>query len=77
MMSSPYTSLVIRLEFFAAQIAMGAFGCVWSTCLPGTNECSGVSMEDARGLRLKVQCGYMPTISSSAGVLGPRFFFFA
>ena len=34
--------------------------------------CSGVSIEDGRGLRLNVQCGYRPTIASSTGVLGPR-----
>ena len=26
----------------------------------------------ARGFRLNVACGYMPTMSSSTGVLGPR-----
>jgi len=48
-----------------AAIAIIAFGCMWSTCLPGRKLCSGVSMEAARGLRLKVQCGKKPTISSS------------
>jgi hypothetical protein len=33
--------------------------------------CSGVSMDDGRGLRLKVQCEYIATMSSSAGDLSP------
>ncbi len=52
-------------------MAMIAFGCMWSTCLPGRKECSGVSIEDGRGFRLKVVWLYMPTMSSSAGALRP------
>ncbi len=36
-------------------MAMTEFGCVWSTCLKGTKACSGVSIDEARGLRLYVQ----------------------
>ena len=47
-----------QVAFYAAvalaATEMIAFGCMWSTCLPGTKECSGVSMLEGRGLRLKV-----------------------
>ena len=33
------------------------FGCMWSTCFAGMNECSGVSIDEARGFRLNVQWG--------------------
>jgi hypothetical protein len=33
--------------------------------------CSGVSIDEARGLRLKVQCEYIATMSSSAGDFMP------
>jgi len=57
-----------------AAIAMTAFGCMWSTCRPGRKLCSGVSIEEARGLRLKVAWVYMPTMSSSAADLSPLSF---
>ena len=56
---------------FDAATEMIAFGCMWSTCLPGMKLWSGVSIEEARGLRLKVACVYMPTMSSSAGAFRP------
>ena len=70
--SSPNTSRVSSGPFDAVAMAMHETGCMWSTWRKGTNECSGVSMEGARALRLKVQCGYIPTMESSAGVLAPR-----
>ena len=51
---------------------MTAFGCRWSTCWYGTNVCSGVSIEQARGFRLKTQWLYIGYIASSMGVFGPR-----
>ena len=47
-------------------MAMMASGCMWSTWVKGTKPCSGVSIEAARGLRLKVQCGRKPTMRSSS-----------
>src|SRR5581483_5119295 len=38
-----------------------------------TSVCSGVSIEQARGFRLKTQWLYIGYITSSIGVLGPRF----
>ena len=63
--SPPKTSFVSRSESFEAAIAITASGCMWSTCAFGMKACSGVSIEAARGLRSKVQCGRYPTISSS------------
>jgi hypothetical protein len=36
------------------------------------NECSGVSMDEARGFRLKVVCVYIATMRSSASVFRAR-----
>ena len=44
-----------RVAVVVAWIEIAAFGCMWSTCLNGMNECSGVSIDDGRGLRLNVQ----------------------
>ena len=48
---------LIVLNSLHADTAMIAFGCMWSTCRGGTKECNGVSIDDARGFRLYVQCG--------------------
>jgi hypothetical protein len=53
-------------------MAMIAFGCMWSTCLPGRKLCSGVSMEDGARVQVEGRVGlYMPTMSSSAGDFRP------
>ncbi len=70
-MRPPKMVFVSCSQFAEAAMAMTAFGCMWSTCLPGRKLCSGVSIEDARGLRLNVVCVYIPTIASSAGLFRP------
>ena len=50
---------------------MIAFGCMWSTNFAGMKLCSGVSMDEARGLRLKVAWPAIATMSSSAADFRP------
>ena len=70
-MESPKISRVSSTHRLEAAIAMIALGCMWSTKRPGMKLCSGVSIDEARGLRLKVVCEYIATMSSSAGDFRP------
>lgn len=65
-MRPPKMSRVSRSQLREAATAMMALGCMWSTCRPGRKLCRGVSMDDARGLRLNVAWAYIATMSSSA-----------
>ena len=72
MTSSPKISAHSRSWSTDAATAMTALGCRWSTCWNGTKVWSGVSIEQARGFRLKTQWLYIGYMASSIGVLGPR-----
>ena len=52
--SPPKISFVSSWQRRLAATAMIAFGCMWSTCLPVRKLWSGVSIDEGRGLRLKV-----------------------
>ena len=52
--SPPKISCVSFSQFLLAAMAMIAFGCMWSTNFAGMKLCKGVSIELARGFKLKV-----------------------
>ena len=58
-------------QFADAATEMIAFGCMWSTNFAGIKLCSGVSIDEARGFRLKVAWLAIATISSSAADFRP------